>query len=249
MNARYRIFLLFVAVVALASPRAQERSYTVVVNEWPPFRILDPSKPYGRAGIDMDLLDALAEAMGVSFKVEIHPWARALELIRQGGADIIMSIAQTAERAAYIQYPPISYMAVRPRLIVRVGMGASIRSYADLAGKSIGQSVSSAYFEPYNSDKTLDKISLAGNAQILAMLSLGRLDLAVGTDPNLSWEIARLGYRGQFEFCAYQPPDATPLYLGLSRASGAAERAADFERAIRALIESGAVERILEKYR
>ena len=107
----------------------------------------------------------------------------------------------------------------------------------------------SPYFEPFNSDEGLTKVGLSTEVQILKMLSLGRIDLAIGTNPNIDWDIARLGYKGLFEKVAYQPPDTTELFIGLSKASSAVSLVGAIDDRLRRMATDGTIKAILEKYR
>lgn len=221
----------------------------MVTEEWPPFRINDQQSPSGFRGIDIDIIEKLSAELGVAIEIQRHPWARALEMMRNGQADMVTGAARTAEREEFMYYIPVSYCAVRPVFYARKGRGRQVRSYQDLYGKKIGYSLNSAYFEPFNSDAKLDKVGLSTEQQLLQVLALNRLDLVIGTDPNISYDTARLGYGEQIEPAAYAPPDKTELFITLSRKSPAMTLAPKIEQALRKLIDQGAIEAIQERYR
>jgi polar amino acid transport system substrate-binding protein len=227
---------------------AQSR-IVMVTEEWPPFRINNASTLSGFSGIDIDLMKKLEQALGIPIEIQRHPWARALEMMREGHADMITGIAYTAERSEFIQYIPSSYASVTPVFYTQKGKGAGIRSYADLSGKSIGYSTNSFYYEPFSSDGRLNKVSLTTEIQILQMLSLSRLDVAIGTDPNMSWDVKRLGYGDKLEMTEYKPSATTQLYIGLSRKSSIIAMATAIDVAIRGMKEDGSINRITEAYR
>lgn len=221
----------------------------MVTEEWPPFRINDQKSPSGFRGIDIDIVERLSDELGVTIEIRRHPWARALEMMRNGQADMVTGAARTAEREVFMHYLPISYCAVRPVFYTQKGQGQSIRSYQDLYGKKIGYSLHSAYFEPFNSDTRLDKVGLSTEQQLLQVLALKRLDLVIGTDPNISYDTARLGFAEKFEPTAYTPPDRTELFITLSRRSPAMNMAPQIEQALQKLMDDGTIETILERYR
>jgi polar amino acid transport system substrate-binding protein len=237
------------ALLAAASLTAQDEPLVVVMDVWPPFRIADPASPSGLAGIDVEVLSGLGAETGFGFRIERHPWTRALQLLRSGDADLIMGIAHTDERAEYIRYVKTSYASVRPRLYIRAGGSVSIAAYEDLYECSIGQSPSTAYFEPYDSDRKLSKMTIASEERILQMLSLGRIDVAIGTEPNISWDIARLGYRGVLIPAGYQPPKDTKLYIGFSKKRRSQELADTIDAAVVRMRDRGVLEAIFQKYR
>lgn len=250
---------LFVGLCAFAliclfflpcSGAGEDRRIIMATEEWPPFRMNDPDSPSGFRGIDIDIVNRLSDAMGVPIVVQRHPWARALELMRSGGVDMITGAARTPERETFMHYVPVSYYAVRPVFYARKGEGSRFRTYDDMVGgPSVGYSLHSAYFEPFNSDDRIHKVGLSTEVQLLHALALGRIDVTIGTDPNISYDIARLGYRAKLEPTRYQPPEKTELFVALSRKSPVMRYAERIEKALEGLVADGAVGVIVENYR
>jgi polar amino acid transport system substrate-binding protein len=228
---------------------AQSARIVMVTEHWPPFRMNDEASPCGFSGIDIEVMDKLSQVLGVAIEIQRHPWARALELMRNGQADMITGIARTAEREEFMHYIPISYADVLPVFYTQKGKGHLVQSYEDLYGPSVGYSLKSAYFEPFNSDAKINKVGLSTEVQMLHVLALGRIDILIGTDPNMTYEVSRLGYRDVLEPTAWQPPAKTELFIALSRRSPVMERAGEIEGALRQLLEDGAIDAILGAYR
>ncbi len=245
-----RTVCIALLLLAAGSIRAAALPRLIMVNvDWPPFRMINAQDSSRLYGIDIDLLNRLEELLGLTIEVQQHPWARALEMLRQGQADIMTGLAYSDERAAYIEYVPTSYYSVVPVFYARKGQGRAVRTYEDLRGKTIGISKSSVYFEPFNSDTSLLKQSFSTEEQILHMLVLGRIDLAVGTEPNIAWDTAKLGYRDQLERTAYMPPGRTALYLGFSRRSKYLSLLPSFDAIIQRMLADGSMEQIVARYR
>ena len=242
------IFLVLVLFVLFHSPLLfAQRTLVLATDVWPPYRIA--AEGVGLKGIDIDIIRAIEKKSGITIVIEQHPWPRALELLRSGEVDLMCGLAWSAERELYIHYLSPSYHRVQPVFYARRDSGMKVSRYDDLAGKRIGQSSSTVYFEPFNSDISLVKIILPSEPQILQMLSLRRIDLAVGTEPNISWDIKNLGYSGLFVRVDYVPPVRTNLYFGMSKKSDAMTAIPAIERALRELVEDGTIERIEEEYR
>lgn len=240
--------LCFIGCLAVffSGPIFSQHKLVLATEPWSPYRMIDAAGNLG--GIDIDLIHALEKKLGVTIEIELHPWSRCLEMMRDGEVDLMSGLAWSEDRARYIQYLKPSYHTVQPVFYTLAGKGPSIASYNDLFGKRIGQSMKSVYFEPYNSDIRLYKVDLSSETQILQLLSLGRIDVAVGTDPNISWDIKRLGYKGVFERTAYIPPVKTDIYIGVSKKSGTLKNVGDLERALAELIQDGSVDSFIEKY-
>jgi polar amino acid transport system substrate-binding protein len=250
-----RPFSLLLRLTLLLIFISPSRSYSqntriiMVTENWPPFRISDDSSPYGFRGIDIDIAIKLSEALGINIEIQQHPWARALEQIRSGQADMITGVALTKEREGFMYYISINYCSVQPVFYTRKGKGSLIRSYNNLYGTSVGYSINSVYFEPFDSDSKIKKTGFSSEDQLLQVLSLGRIDVIIGTDPNISYEIGRLGYRDVLEPTAYQPSEKTELFIAISRKSPSISRAKEIEQALRSLMDDGVIDKIISRYR
>lgn len=220
----------------------------VVTEIWPPFRIADPGRSQDVTGIDIDLLEMLSRRLGVPYTIRRMPWARCLEFMRTGEADLITGLAHTEERARYIRYSEIPYHTVFPAFYVRKGDADRIRTYEDLASFTIGYSLRSAYFEPFDSDTRLNKYGVSTERQLLRMLAAGHLFVIIGTDANVAYDIANLGLREKVERARYQPDQHTDLYVGISRASRLVERSEEIDRHLKEIVRNGLLLRYLEKY-
>lgn len=64
----------------------------------------------------------------LKIEIQLHPFARCLEMIRNGDADTITGIAYTKERTEFIDYVKTPYMSVRPLFIARKGLGSSVQT-------------------------------------------------------------------------------------------------------------------------
>ena len=225
---------------AWAEPAAEP--LRVVTDYWPPFRMAGRD---GRVeGLDIDLLEELQRRTGVQFEVRRQPWARALEDMRRGQADLMTGLARTAEREQYIDYLQPAYHTCAPRLYGSPQRAASIRDYAQLTGLRIGYVLQSAYFEPFDSDPALTKIGVKNEEQLR-----GRIEVLIGTDCQVDFQLRDPQLAGQLVKLAYQPPQQTLLFIGLSRASPRLAEREQLSAALQALLREGWLERAAQRYR
>jgi len=241
--------VLFFCFPFLLFPLSGQETLRLVTESWPPFRIVDEEASWGYYGIDIDVLEELENRLNVVIDVQRHPWARGLNMLKNGQADMIIGLAYTEERAGFVDYVPTSYFSVQPVFYTQKGRGSEFRTYQDLAGHSIGMSIDSAYFEPFNSDSSLNKVTLVTEPQIIEMLALGRLDLAVGTNPNIAYDIYLLGLQDKVEMTAYIPPVRTDLYIAFSKLSNKRTHLEAVDRAIRDMLADGTIDAIAARYR
>ncbi|MDD0843058.1 substrate-binding periplasmic protein [Pseudomonas sp. Gutcm_11s] len=219
----------------------------VVTDYWPPFRMQGSGGKL--EGLDIDLLDELQRRTGLRFEVRLLPWARALEEMRLGQADLMTGLARTAEREQFIDYLEPAYHACAPRLYGAPERAAAIRQYAELDGLRIGYVLRSAYFEPFDSDTSLIKIGVKNEEQLLQMQLRGRVELMIGTDCQVDFQLRDPALASQLTKLAYQPPVQTRLYVGLSRASARKAERQVLARALQQLLQEGRMASVARRYR
>jgi polar amino acid transport system substrate-binding protein len=168
--------------------------------------------------------------------------------MKSGQADIITGLAYTPERAQYIHYSAIPYYVVSPAFYLRKGKGHLIKKYKDLYRFTIGYSIDSAYFEPFNSDTALKKFGVSTEIQLIKMLANGHIDVIIGTNCNVEHDIAKLGLKDKIEKAHYIPDKKIELYLGISKNSKFAKQYDELNRIIKELVETGSANKIADKY-
>ncbi|MFZ5569334.1 MAG: substrate-binding periplasmic protein [Thermodesulfobacteriota bacterium] len=247
--------LRWLAVISILSPallfgvcRSDADDIIAVTEVWPPFRIQEERDPDRLTGIDIDLLARIGAELGVTITVKRLPWARCLDFMKSGRADIITGLAYTEDRARYIRFSRQPYYTVAPAFFVRKGSGAVIRNYDDLYRFTIGYSIDSAYFEPFNSDKKLRKVGVSTERQLIEMLHQGHLPVIIGTDCNVEYDAARLGVGSAIEKAPYRPEQTTDLYIGISKKSAFLKQGDHMERFVEKLVKTGVVKKLTTRY-
>lgn len=241
------LFLLavFMAVPIFASEG--DEVYTITTDYWPPFRIHDDGN--GIVGADTEIMAEVARRMDVTFVWQRRPWARCMIELKAGEADIITGVAKTLERQSYIVYSAIPYYTCSPAFYVKRGyLGFSIVQYKDLKGLSIGLVRDSAYFDQFDKDKTLRKEVGNTEEQLLKMLEEGRLDVIVGTDCQVEYDISKRGLADDIVQTEYRPSKTTDLYVGFSMHSRFLKRLDEFDRVLSDMKREGVIDRIVSKY-
>ncbi|MCE0557649.1 MULTISPECIES: transporter substrate-binding domain-containing protein [unclassified Motilimonas] len=222
------------AMPSLSSP-APNSSVIVATDEWPPFRI-SIDKKGGFTGFDIDLLQALSAKTGIQFNVKRYPWARALSHMEIGQVDMMVGLAKTAEREQFIDYIPTSYYHCRPAFYTQKDIPKPINSYQDLYFYRVGYVLDSAYFEPFDSDDAMVKHGVPTEIQLLRMAKKGHLEVFIGTDCQVEYEINKRGLWQQLSKAAYQPKQDLALYIGFSKLSNHRYLSSKIEQALKELM-------------
>lgn len=242
---RWLALLLLTSSCAWAQQLGQP--LRVVTDYWPPFRMAGVDGQL--QGLDIDLLNELQKRTGLRFEVRLLPWARALEEMRNGQADLMSGLARTAERERYIDYLEPSYYSCSPSLYGSAPRAAALDSYEKLQGLRIGYVLQSAYFEPFDSDKRLLKVGVKNEDQLLQMALRGRVELMIGTDCQVDFQLRDPELARRLVKLAYRPPASTRLYLGLASGSGRTAERELLAGALRQLQQEGWLQRAAQAYR
>ncbi len=241
-----RVIGVLFLLCALSRLGAEGNRVVVVTDRWPPYRIEAADGSF--SGIDIDFLRLLETKLGVSFEIRAAPWARCLEMMKNGSADLMTGLAWTAEREVFVHYVRPAYDVVRPAFYVHRAAGTVIEKYEDLKNLSIGYTRGSAYFQPFDSDAGLAKVAVADESQLLLLLQNKRVDAIVGTNPQLDYDIKTKNLGGEIVKATYTPRATTPLYVAISRKSSFLARLSELEKAVEGLVADGSVKRLVAKY-
>lgn len=231
------------ATAALAEERAPLR---VMTDYWPPFRM--EGERGALHGLDIDLLAELERRTGLRFDVQRAPWARGLAALQSGSADLMTGLARTPERERYIDYLPIPYYACAARLYGTPELAASITRYEQLRGPTIGYVLESVYFQPFDSDAGLHKSGVNNEQQLLEMLMRGRLQLVIGTDCQVDYELRDPRLAGRIVKTGYQPQTRTELFIGFTQQHPLTDEKKRIATALQQMLDEGWVAEAAKRY-
>ncbi|MBO9422742.1 transporter substrate-binding domain-containing protein [Labrenzia sp. R4_2] len=242
-------FKMVICVCAsLASPMgmADDTSdpYVVAVNHAPPYRIIRADD--GRAaysGIYIDIATAWAERAGLKLKFVEVPFSRALAMMEAGTADIMLGPNRTPERETYMIYLPTP-IDEEPKIFVVADPAKTVRTYADLSGRTIGVLDNSVYFDQFDADDALTKVPATDYDTVFKMLSADRFCVAIGPE-----RLARYKMRAHPDLSVSPYRVAgRPSYFAVSRKSDLANELDRLDMHLRSLVESGAIDTVLSDY-
>jgi len=218
---------------------------TVATDVWPPFRMLAENDDF--QGLDIDILRQLQARSGIVLTLKRVPWGRALKQMQTGQADLMIGLAHTEERAAFIDYLQPSYYQCRPAFYGKPAAVAGLRRYEDLRGREIGYVLNSAYFPPFDGDAGLDKHGVPTEDQLQRMVERGHLPLMIGTDCQVDYALSQHNDAGLVK-APFQPPNPVVLYLGMSKHSPHHELGPKLAQALQAMVESGEIAALAKPY-
>lgn len=213
----------------------------VVGSADPPFRFLHQGEA---GGLYYELLRAAAARAGWDLAFSEVPAARALRMMQDGEADLMMGPLHRPEREAYLHYSRVRLPAEDKAVYTRPG-AAPLQELTQLRGLRVGVQRGKRYGGGFDELTGLQRVELSDYEGALQMLALGRLDAVVAPQRQARLALARLGLDLREQ--ALRWPGETP-YLVLARRSTWVGRVEQIEQAFDALQRSGEWQRIVARY-
>ncbi len=188
--------------------------------EYPPYLWRDPADESRLLGAAVDLMQRLAEEIGVPIAVRYAgPWGRVQEEVRQGKVDMIAGAFFTLPRLEYMDYfqPPIHN--TRSVIWMSSARAFEYRRWADLVGKRGVTVINNSFGEAFDryAEKNLQIEKVASLESALRMLSLGRVDYLIYEDAPGEAVASRMDIKGLR--AAKTPISSEDLHLTLSHQS------------------------------
>lgn len=237
--------LLFACMAPVSSMAKGGPTLRVATDVWPPFRMLAQDGQF--YGLDIDILRRLQARSGVSLEIRRVPWGRALKQMQTGQADLMIGLAKTPERAAFIDYLQPAYYQCRPAFYGKAEAVVGIKRYEDLYGRELGYVLNSAYFSPFDEEAQIDKHGVPTEAQLQRMVERGHLPLMIGTDCQVDYALSKRN-AGALVKADYQPPSPVVLYLGISKRSPHQALGPVLAKALQEMVTSGEIETLAKPY-
>lgn len=219
-------------------------SYIMATDVWQPFRIEKENKLHG---IDIDMLKLIEDKTNLDLVVAQKPWVRCLEDMKSGKVDLMLGLAFNNERAKYIKYLDIPYYSVTPGFYIK-NRDVKIDTYQDLGKYRIGYVSGSSYFPIFDQDNELNKIPVAKETQLIEMLLRSSIDVLIGTNVQIQYELKEKGLSKIIVKVEYSPDYKIDLYLGISKKSELLKEEIILKDALSEIIEKGELDNIITNY-
>jgi polar amino acid transport system substrate-binding protein len=217
----------------------------------PPYMInADPENAGEIRGIDVDIVKEIAKRMNLDIKYIKCPWARCLQLMESGQADLLSSAYKRPEREEFMFYFDKPFLDKLPiAFYFRRGSGVVIDKYEDLYKlKSVGVLQDAGYFKQFDKDEKVTKYMVPSQDQLFPMLLGGRFDVMAGYVPTENYRIIVEGYGTKVERSKYEYSETAYVYMALSKKSPLARRFKEFNEVNTDLFTKGMLTRIRDKY-
>lgn len=206
--------LLCLLLLTLALPALAQETLRVDFRERPPEMYRVDGAPGGPLVV---VLETAAQRLGIRLLWREAPFLRSLDDLRSGRIDLVPRVLMTEGRQAYVHFlPSICNQALDIHFAVRPGHEADLSRYEDLYRLAVGVKRGTAYFEPFDNDRKLNRVYASDDAQLAAMFRAGRLDtIAILDQQPMEAQFATLEFR-DFVYAHYTHRQVLGNHFGAS---------------------------------
>lgn len=220
--------------------------------QYPPYEFVDIENGEEIVGIDMDLLAAATQKLGIDYELDNVAFDTLLPSLDGGRYDLVVAgITDSVERQA--NYDFVDYFNADQAIIVPAGNEEGISSMADLCGLTVAVLVDSTQqglLEDANADACagdeIDVLTQPTDTDALTQVQTGRASAVLTQEAVGVYNAEQLGGGSVFEVANDGPINGEPL--GFVFAKGDDELRDAFQAALQALKDDGTYDEILESW-
>lgn len=198
-------------------------------------------------GIDIEILKLISTNLNLSLITQKKSLLKCLQDMKSGSIDLMMGLSYSDEKAEYISYLDQPYISVSPAFFTKQ-TDIKIEQYDDLKHYKIGYINGLSYFPEFDQDKDLIKIPAAHETQLLEMLYNGSIDIILGTDIRIKYELQEKELTDTIVEIKYKPDYIIDLYIGISKKSDFIEYKDEVENIIDKIKINGELNSIITNY-
>jgi len=242
------------ALALIPGARAQDCHLRAGLDQWAPYQYRDTeNRP---AGLDVELLQLYARLAGCRIEFQSSPWSRQLRELKHGQLDLLPGASETPDRRRFAYFSrPYRKETMRLFMTERASAKYRFHSFQEMVparfrlgvtlGYYYGDDFSAAMRDPAFHSLVVEVPDMSQNFR---MLDAGHVDGAIADVLVGAYWIRKLNLQGRV---AMDPMvvNSDNVYMMFSRKTVTPALVRRFNRAIQAATESGAVARILARYR
>ncbi len=230
-----------VDAVAAEAPKTLK----VTGSRWSPY--VDEERPNN--GLAADLVGTALRRAGYELDPQFESWPRAYRGVVVGIYDVVAAVWRTAQRDEELVFSE-PYLLNDIIFLCRRGKGVQFENLEDLTGQRIGVVNEYAYGGGFDDYPRLNKVVNSALIQNILLLQQGKVDLVVGDQWSIFYEISQFLPDELTEFDVLERPlIRRGLRMGVSRQTPSHEKiVADFTKAMLEMNKDGTYREILQAH-
>lgn len=238
------IILSVVVAISLivTAATASAETWTVVSEEnFPPYNF---DQDGARAGMDIEIVDAVLKHIGVTPEHRGLPWSRVVNDLDQNQIDVAFQFVGRPDR--FERYHMVGpHRAGFTVLAVPAGSTLAYNGLDDLKGLTVGTVQGFSYTPEFDASDLFRKEAAVNNTLNVLKLAGGRLDAIVGDLHTLTHIVKQEKMTGKIRFLA-KPLAEVPRYIAFPRPRG--DKAERFAKGLEELKANGTIAAIIQRW-
>lgn len=228
--------------------QSSPKTISLVTLQYPPYEYDDNGVV---KGIAVDIVKEGFKRIGYEVNVTIYPWARALEIIKNGEADGIFTAYKTPERETFAEYSKEILMPQTVSLFVLKDSGIKFeRDLIEMSKYTFGTVREVSYGEKFDALVKDGKLTVEetnnGEENMLKLLN-GRVDILVSNRYGALWILRR---SGEIDAVKELTPviQSVPSYIAFSKARKLSDLRDEFDEILLEMKKDGTIDKITKNY-
>lgn len=222
-------------------------SLTLVVDESPPYSFLDADGNI--EGLSVELVQMLASELSVPLETILCPWARCVQLVEQGTADVIVGLSKTPQREKKMHFITPAFFTGRQEFgFYTLSKDISINQYSDIKPLIIGVLRGSMHYPKFDKDQSLQKIQTTDIKSLINMLLAGHIDTFIHLKTTLPPYLQQYDQKNQIHQASFGHTVVLKGYVVLSKQSAWFKHKGKFTQEMEKLLENNQINSLFEKY-
>jgi len=202
-------------------------------------------------GFHIELIETVANSLGIAVRFESYPWKRALTMVKQGKADAISFVGKNTDRSQYIFFTPGNELSFAySGLVVLTSRALEFnfngRQLSNLKHFKFGHNLGFIYGD-YFDKAQLDKYHFNSNEQLFNMLRIKRIDIAMMNAGEFNHRLS-VNDKTIKKLTMLDKKFAMANYIGFSKVKKRKALALQFAKAMMAFKRSPALGLLMKKY-
>lgn len=248
-----RLFTLAAMVVASISlPSHAVETYKIAAGEYWPYTYLENGQI---KGVAHDVVMEMAKRSGLALDLQVFPWARALELAKNGLVDAAFPVNRSAAMESIGIYLATPLYTSQYRAFVRRGDEFELRSSGDLVGMTVGINAKSILGDDFEALRNQGLIKIDEGARSseanLKKLLAGRMKILIIDELTGLHAADAMGVSSRISMLPSVFTEVVPQYLIVSkfgRLGKNIELLKSLDEALKSMTADGTIGGIFLKY-
>ncbi|WP_432467295.1 substrate-binding periplasmic protein [Agarivorans sp. Z349TD_8] len=195
------------------------------------------------------IMDMFIKASGVTSVNHYLPFARRLRSLELGSIDISAGLHKTKDREKSLYFLKPPYLdSSRHFFVLRKQELLPLARYKDLYALRVGVKLGASYFEPFDHDSKMTKVSLNDNSACLELLYRNRLDACIVGEVGRHFALNGKVWKGRFKLASFQGGNDTPVYIAISKRSSLYVEREQLDALLQGLTDSGEIRQVIDDF-